>query len=298
MCFASCAPFVSGCSIRQNSAWNNCELFKYIIRALSKALSALDGVQIVLLMDSLPIHIAETVQRELQKASFLPVIVPPGTTGKLQVPDTHIFSPFKAELREQCDKLRGRLKGDMTMRSYVGCVGAALDSVLYGRSWAAAFAQNGYARDQVGVSSKLREVALEPVGACAPSAAELALCCPRKRAAAADSLCRKFVQSKGGDRDERQAVRRRGQKRHATDALLKELDAKVCIRVLVAWAIVVCCSLGAHGQKQHREARVHDRRVLFVLCCAHRAARRDQGTCHEGVLSWQLARTVYGPCVI
>ena len=293
MCFASCAPLVSGCSIRQNSAWNNCELFKYIIRALSKALSALDGVQIVLLMDSLPIHIAEPVQRELQKASFLPVIVPPGTTGKLQVPDTHIFSPFKAELREQCDKLRGRLKGDMTMRSYVGCVGAALDSVLYGRSWTAAFAQNGYARDQVGVSSKLREVALEPVGACAPSAAELALCCPRKRAAAADSLCRKFVQSKGGDRDERQVVRRSGQKRHATDALLKELDAKVCIRVLVpgrSWSVAVW----AHTVR-NSIARPAFMIGGFCLCFVVRTKLRDE--IREHVMKECCRGSLRGQCM-
>ena len=117
----ACAPVLLSSVLfrtpfRQNSAWNNCELFKYIIRALCKAVSASrETVQIVLLMDSLPIHIADAVQSELKKALFLPLIMPPGTTGKLQIPDTHIFSPFKAELREQCDRLRSRLKGDMSM---------------------------------------------------------------------------------------------------------------------------------------------------------------------------------------
>ena len=228
-------------------------------------------------MDSLPIHIEETVQRELQKASILPVIVPPGTTGKLQVPDTHIFSPFKAELREQCDKLRCRLKGDMTMRAYVGCVGQALDAVLYCRSWAAAFAQNGYAQDQVGVSSKLQGLALEPIGACAPTVAELALCCPRNRAAAAESLCNKFVQRSGSN--ERRVVRRRGQKRHATDALLVEYEAKVCVRVFCgAWAIHIRCSLAARDQKQQLGPRVHDRRWVLLTCllCAPSCATRLQ----------------------
>ena len=216
--------------MRQNSAWNNCELFKQVIQALSKAVSAIEGIQLVLLMDSLPIHIAETVQRELQKASVLPVIVPPGTTGKLQVPDTHVFSPLKTELREQCDRMRARLKGDISMRAYVGCVRSALDTVVYGRAWDAAFAQNGYARSQNGMSPKLREYVLDPVGACAPTAAELALCCPRTRGTAAVSLWRKFIVRK--DCAEESTVRRKRAKRHASEATLAEYETKVfiCVR--------------------------------------------------------------------
>ena len=249
-----CAPRILHLA-RQNSAWNNTEIFTRMIRTLSKALVPFRAVkQPVLLMDSLPLHISEPALRELVKADIWPIIIPPQTTDMLQVPDTHIFAPLKAELREECDRTRAHLRGDMSMRAYIGCIRSALDNVLYNRSWLHAFNQNGYALNQVGASKKLNDALNEAVSACKPTAHELSLCCPRNRAAAARSLHKKFI-----ERDRRVIVpppRRHGRKRHALDARLAEynvqaLTGSLCLSLRGA----LVCSSAAPALKQPRGVR-------------------------------------------
>ena len=242
---------------RQNSAWNNTEVFTRMIRTLSKALVPFRAVkQPVLLMDSLPLHISEPALRELVKADIWPIIIPPQTTDKLQVPDTHIFAPLKAELREECDRTRAHLRGDMSMRAYIGCIRSALDNVLYSRSWLHAFNQNGYASNQVGASKKLNDALNEVVSACKPTVHELALCCPRNRAVAARSLHKKFI-----ERDRRVIVpppRGHGRKRHASDARLAEYNVQALAGSLCfSFRGTFVCSSAAHALKQSRGVRRH-----------------------------------------
>ena len=205
-----------------------------VIRRLSEALVSVRALkQPVLLMDSLPLHISEPALRELVKADIWPIIIPPQTTDKLQVPDTHVFAPLKAELREECDRTKGQLRGDISMRAYIGCIRAALDNVLHSRSWLHAFNQNGYALNQIGASNKFSDALSEIVSACKPTVNELALCCPRNRVIAARSLHKKFI-----ERDRHVFVPPpcwHDRKRHARDARLAEYNAQALNVSLRFW---------------------------------------------------------------
>ena len=104
----------------------------------------LDFRQPALYMDSLPLHIATAVAKLLNRCYIWPCVIPPMTTGDLQVPDTHVFAPLKSVLREACDHARAENGGDMTMSMYLRSLRIALDTVVFGRSWAAAFDHNGF----------------------------------------------------------------------------------------------------------------------------------------------------------
>ena len=179
---------------RQNSAWNNVDLFCYVIKRFHLVLKPMvEFLQPVLYMDSLPLHIALAVVKLLSKCHIWPCVIPPMTTGDLQVPDTHVFAPLKRVLRESCDHARAENGGDMSMSTYLRSVRVALDSVVFGRSWAAAFDHNGFGNLQCNLGAKLRPYMPAVAATSAPMLRDIELCCPRNRYAGAKILYDTFI---------------------------------------------------------------------------------------------------------
>lgn len=235
--------------VRQKSAWNNGTLFAHVIEALAKAIAPTSGEQVVLIMDSLPVHIGPPAVRSLVKHRMWPIIVPPHCTSRLQVPDTHVFSPLKSELRDRCDDMRGKLQGGMSMEAYLEAVRMTLDSVVYARAWEHAFAQNGFGLHQEGVSKRLATVIGDkPISAEMPSEADVALCVPRNHLHSAKILLRKFVGAAAPMPVRTTALRRA--RAFATRSRISELDAQaICFGVCVV-SLCKFCSSGARARQQ------------------------------------------------
>jgi|NorSeaMetagenome_1021524.scaffolds.fasta_scaffold05073_2 hypothetical protein len=153
----------------------------------------MDRLQPVLYMDSLPLHIATAATQVLSKCNIWPCVVPPKTTEHLQVPDTHVFAPFKAMLRERCDRARAENGGDMTMPMYIRSLRVALDTVVFGRSWAAAFDHNGFGKLQCNLGPKLQPYMCVEATLGPPTLQDIEMCCPRNRLACATNIHRRFI---------------------------------------------------------------------------------------------------------
>ena len=150
-------------------------------------------LQPMLYMDSLPLHLAAAVAKLLNRCHIWPCVIPPMTTGGLQVPDTHVFAPLKSALREACDHARAENRGDMSMPMYLRSLRVALDTVVFGRSWAAAFDHNGFGNLQCNLGEKLRPYLAVAASTSAPTLRDIELCCPRNRIASAKLLYDKFI---------------------------------------------------------------------------------------------------------
>ena len=232
---------------RQNSAWNNVDVFCHVIQRFHAVLKpVMISLQPVLYMDSLPLHITPRVAQLLSKCNLWPCVVPPMTTADLQVPDTHVFAPLKSVLREECDHARADAAGDMTMPMYVRSLRIALDSVVFGRSWAAAFDHNGFGKLQCNLAEKLKPYVDVGAGPSVPTLQDIELCCPRNRSSCARILFDRFVIGRK-PLAHKVAVRRLRlpSKRASHDV------EEACPRIVVCvFLLCVCRNLAVHVQRQ------------------------------------------------
>ena len=232
---------------RQNSAWNNVDVFCHVIQRFHAVLKpVMISLQPVLYMDSLPLHITPRVAQLLSKCNLWPCVVPPMTTADLQVPDTHVFAPLKSVLREECDRARADGAGDMTMPMYVRSLRIALDSVVFGSSWAAAFDHNGFGKLQCNLAEKLTHYVDVGAGASVPTLQDIELCCPRNRSSCARILFDRFVIGRK-PLAHKVAVRRLRlpSKRASHDV------EEACPRIVVCvFVLCVCRNLAVHVQRQ------------------------------------------------
>ena len=245
---------------RQNSAWNNVDVFCHVIRRFHAVLKPmLASLQPVLYMDSLPLHITPRVTQLLSKCSLWPCVVPPMTTGDLQVPDTHVFAPLKSALREECDHARADGAGDMTMVMYVRSLRIALDSVVFGRRWAAAFDHNGFGNLQCNLGDKLKPYVNVGAGAGAPTLQDIELCCPRNRPSCARALFDRFVNDRKA-LAHKVAVRRL---RLPGKRALHDVE-EACLRMVVCVFVRLCVrrNLAVHVQRQRVCAACVQRGVI------------------------------------
>lgn len=230
---------------RQSSAWNNGSTFAHVVETLAKAIAPRENEQLILIMDSLPVHIAPSAIRSLVKHRIWPVIIPPLCTSRLQIPDTHVFSPLKSELRDRCDEMRGKLKGGMSMQAYLEAVRMALDSVVYARAWGDAFVQNGFSLHQKGISKRFAAVVGNVrIDSGVPSEAAVALCVPRNHLRSAKMLRQKFLGASPSVAVRTAATRRA--RTFATYDRLAELDAQV-LHVMFALSAYGSFAVRAHA---------------------------------------------------
>ena len=193
---ASCPPNVV--LLRRKSAWNDEVVCAWLIRRLGLVLAPYSArYQPVLLMDAAKLHTTRKVLWACDAAGIRVVLVPAKLTFLLQPLDTDGFQMYKRRLRAEYLAARLRSAGrDLTMAEFLPCVYAAVRFVLQGTRWAAAFDADGFGRSQAAISAYVREqiqmtVQLQ-IPSSRPSAAELALCFPRRTTVPTDLLWRRF----------------------------------------------------------------------------------------------------------
>ena len=170
-----------------------------ILRRVSLALAPLkDRFQIVVLMDSFRAHLATKVMDVFSRCRMLPCIVPSGMTGDMQPLDSHVFGPFKNVLRERYARARGRyLLGDAPMVAFIQSLREAVEEVLMGRSWNAAFRRDGFGLRQASISPLLsKSLGLEMVPNITnerPTLSQIELCLGKRAHVAAAVIWRRFV---------------------------------------------------------------------------------------------------------
>ena len=181
---------------RQRSGWTNAKLSSFIIARLAAVLQVhASGCQCILFLDALRAHLAVPVMDVCARTNILPIIIPAGCTDILQPLDTHVFSAFKARLRELYAEARRESDDDVCMPGFVRCVAGAVRDILCGRDWSHAFAENGFDASQGGASERFARVFLDTdrnVDAKPISLTQLELCLPMRADAVAAMMWRRF----------------------------------------------------------------------------------------------------------
>ena len=185
------------CACRRKSGWCDSEMMAVIIRRVFLALAPLrDRFQIVLLMDSFRAHLATKVLDAFSRCRMLPCVVPSGMTGDMQSLASHVFGPFKNVLRERYAHARGRyLHGDAPMVAFIQSLRDAVEEVLMGRSWSAAFRHDGFVLRQASISLLL-SLSLEMranISRERPTLSQIELCLGKRAHVAAAVIWRRFV---------------------------------------------------------------------------------------------------------
>ena len=182
---------------RQHSGWTNAKLSAFIIARLAAVLQAHAGSsQCVLFLDALRAHLAIPVMDMCARVNILPIVIPAGCTDILQPLDTHVFSAFKARLRELYAEVRHERDDDVSMAGFVRCVAGAVRDVLCGRDWSHAFAENGFDAAQGGASERFTDLFVDEsrnVDASPISLTQLELCLPLRANATAAMMWRRFL---------------------------------------------------------------------------------------------------------
>ena len=172
--------------VRQKSAWVNIRLLVQIVRRLGLLLRPHAGsCQPVLIMDACRVHFAEPVLRACRFWGLWPVLVPARLTWLLQPCDTHAFCRYKAKLKVAYQFSRvATARGDPDVANFLDCMYTAIREVFHGVRWSLAFEQDGFGREQVGVSLSIQErLALQvPIAVpnLRPTEEQLRECVPRK----------------------------------------------------------------------------------------------------------------------
>ena len=169
-------------AVRQKSAWNNNVVCAQFITALGKALAPyLGSHHLVLIWDAAKIHSSRQALGACRDAGLHVISVPPPTTSKLQVLDTHVFSSYKQYLAEelQCVHMAGTTAPDVEV--FFKCVGKAVKNTFEQVAWGKAFDDNGFGQGQRHISKRVREaLGQSTVVSGSLCRSDVELCFPRK----------------------------------------------------------------------------------------------------------------------
>jgi len=125
-------------------AWNNNILMQRILRVISDAVSHRADLQPVLILDVAPCHIHEAVMRKAKSLGIWLVYVPAQVTSLVQPLDTHAFASFKAWLRQEYMKLRGKsVDGLVDRLPWLRVLQRARASFFNQRIWTDSFRDTG-----------------------------------------------------------------------------------------------------------------------------------------------------------
>ena len=145
--------------IRAKSKWISKEIMVYVVRLLAWSLRGLrNKYMIALLMDVLGIHLDPLTTDATRAANIHVCFVPGLLTWMAQPLDTHVFSIYKRHLRRLFLHLRST--GGLGMPSVVDWLFIVRDTILHvmnGRPWMHAFREDGFARDQAGISEYIKK---------------------------------------------------------------------------------------------------------------------------------------------
>ena len=177
--------------VRLKSAWSSIAMTAYVIRRVAASIAAQRGrigdVQLILILDAAKIHLHADVLRACKGIGAWLIVVPARMTFLLQPLDTHVFATYKWRFLLAYQRARAASAaetGDVDIADLLQCVYEAIRLVMEGRSWAHAFAQNGFCHQQAALCKTLKSQ-LElgqavAVGATRPSDDQLRLCFPRR----------------------------------------------------------------------------------------------------------------------
>jgi hypothetical protein len=173
--------------VRAKSKWISKAVMVWIVRLLAWTLRPLRRkYHVALLMDVLGIHIDTSVTDAAREAGIDLLYVPALLTWLSQPCDTHAFSLYKRHLRRLFLSFRSRGGlGLPTVVEWLLLIRDTIVSFLNVRPWMRAFIEDGFSRDQAGVSDYIRShlppgYAL-PLPSTPPSDAQLRLVFPKTR---------------------------------------------------------------------------------------------------------------------
>ena len=177
--------------VRQKSAWSNSRLTSTLVRHIAAALGGLgvlaENAQVLLLVDAVKIHYTPEVLRACKAASFWLIVIPPRMTFLLQPLDTDVFALYKWCLQSAYQDARSRSTtagGDICMAEFLSCIDVAIQFVLEGRPWSAAFDRDGFGAGQRAlgdrVKRRLQLGADSGVPSLRPNDEQLRNCFPRR----------------------------------------------------------------------------------------------------------------------
>ena len=153
---------------------------------MGRALVALSSrFQIVLIFNAAKIHLTRSVFVACRAAGVWPLVVPGRTTWLLQPLDTHIFRGFKSALRRACMRRRAlTADGALAIAGLLLAMCDAIEEVLRGCDWSAAFDHDGFGASQQRVSDRVKKhLGMDEaptICSSRPTAEDLACCFPAR----------------------------------------------------------------------------------------------------------------------
>ena len=129
--------------LRRKSAWCNQEVIIEILRDMA-AFARARGYQPLVLWDAARAHVTPRVLSAAHRMGVWLCVIPAGSTHLLQPLDTHCFARFKHSLVENVNRSAMDGSGHCPIETFLRCARKAIYDEVLNRSWAHAFAANGY----------------------------------------------------------------------------------------------------------------------------------------------------------
>lgn len=152
---------------RRNSSWNSSRLMCDILLMIAIAVAEFPGMQPILVMDCASIHLTREVLRTASALGIWVLPVPARCTFLLQPCDTHVFSPYKAFLRNAYRDSKDE-NGIVSPERWAQSLVDVATHFLCGRPWASAFEETGLIGNRTRFTRDLASLAVLPVQAPAP----------------------------------------------------------------------------------------------------------------------------------
>ena len=129
--------------LRRKSAWCNQEIIIEILRDMATFARA-RGYLPLLLWDAARPHVTPRVFAAARRMGVWVCVIPAGSTHLLQPLDTHCFARFKHSLVENVNRSVIGGAGPCPVEAFLRCARQSVCDEVLNRSWAHAFAANGY----------------------------------------------------------------------------------------------------------------------------------------------------------
>ena len=147
---------------RKSSGWTDAEQHRTIIEMIGKVLEPFTEIyQPVLIFDAVKVHLTKAALEELFIWLMWYLVVPKDLTYLCQPLDAHVFGLFKKALRAKFNRSLGAPVPTTKLAKAVDNCIQAIEEVLVGRDWNAAFEQCGYGFDIANQTSKYFKYTLE-----------------------------------------------------------------------------------------------------------------------------------------
>ena len=131
--------------LRRKSAWVNASTLLRIIALLAAAVAPLlSSRHIIFSMDACPVHLVPEVMRAVAKGGMHFLLLGAQTTKWLQPCDVAVFGSLKHRLRQLYGERQVRSRqAELTPLVFLDMLATAVEEVVCGRDWAAAFERCG-----------------------------------------------------------------------------------------------------------------------------------------------------------